>query len=67
MLGKKHPSTSYSAAKHQNAANLGLQTYEKNQQTILWYRTDVDFIGRNIFSNLGSFAKVFVPAKTIIP
>ena len=30
---KKHPFTSYSAAKHPNAANSRLQTYDKNQWT----------------------------------
>ena len=30
---KKHPFASYPAAKHPNAANLRLQTYDKNQWT----------------------------------
>ena len=33
MLGKKHPFASYSAAKHLKAANLRLQSYDKNQLT----------------------------------
>ena len=28
MLEKKHPFTSYTAAKYQNLENLGLQTYK---------------------------------------
>ena len=31
---KKHPFASYPAVKHPNAANLRLQTYDKNQWTI---------------------------------
>ena len=34
---KKHPFASYSAAKHPNAANLRLQTYDKNSE--LFYNT----------------------------
>ena len=34
---KKHPFTSYPAAKHQNAAKLGLQTYDKTSG--IFYRT----------------------------
>ena len=30
-INKKHSFTSYPVAKHQNTANLGLQTYQKNQ------------------------------------
>ena len=33
MLVKKHPFTCCPAAKHENAENLALQTYEKNQWT----------------------------------
>ena len=32
---KEHPFASYPAAKHPNAANLQLQTYDKNQWTFL--------------------------------
>ena len=33
MLAKRHPFTCCPAAKHQNAADVALQTFEKNQQT----------------------------------
>ena len=64
---KKHLFTSYPAAKHQNAANLGLQTYEKNQWTFLWHHAVVNCIASNNLSNLGSFARVLVPVITITP
>ena len=35
MLAKKHLFANYSAAKHQNATNLGVQNYEKNQWTFI--------------------------------
>ena len=54
LLAKKHLFTSYPAAKHQNTANLGLQTY-------------VDFSSCNNFANIGSFAKISVHVYTIIP
>ena len=66
MLAKKPPFIR-PAVKHQNAANLMLQTYEKNQQTFLWYHTGVDFNPRNNFTSLGYFAKVSVPVESIIP
>ena len=52
MLAKKHP---FTFTKHQNTANLGLQTYEKNQWTLLWHRTDVDFSSQINFTNCKSF------------
>ena len=57
MLAKKHQFTCYLAPKHQNAANLGLQTYEKTSGLILRERTGVGFSSQNNFTNLGSFAK----------
>ena len=61
-INKTHPFASCPSAKHQNIASLGLQTYEKNQWTFLWYRTG----SCNNFVNLGSFAKISVPAESII-
>ena len=55
------------SAKHQNTANLALQTCEKNWWTALWHHMFVDFSSRNIFNNLGFFAKVTVPVESIIP
>ena len=51
----------------QNTATLPLQTCDKNQWTFLLYDTGVDFSSRNNSANLGSFAKVSVPVKSIIP
>ena len=66
-MHKKHPFASYPTAKHQTTANLlDLQTFEKNQWTLL-YNTGVNFSSRNSFANLCSFAKVSVPVKSIIP
>ena len=63
-VSKKHPLTCYPAAKHQNVANLELQTYEKNQWTFLWHSTiGVEFSARNDFTNLGSFAKSFCSCR----
>ena len=64
MLAKKHSFT-YPAANHQNAANLGLQSYEKTNGLSLWHSTGVNFSPRNNVSNFGSFAKVSVPVETI--
>ena len=44
------------SSKALNAANLELQTYEKNQLNFLWNRTGVDFGFHNNFAKLGSFA-----------
>ena len=51
---EKHPFASYPAAKHPNAANLGLQTYDINQQTFLKRATGIGFSFRNIVVSLGS-------------
>ena len=51
LCRKNHTFTSYPAAKHQNAANLGLQTYEKSQWTFLLYHMGVvDFNFGNKFT-----------------
>ena len=50
----------------QNAANLPLQTCDKNQWTFL-YDMGVGFNSLNNCANLGSFAKVSVPLQFIIP
>ena len=50
MLAKQRQFTFYPAAKHQKAANLGLQTYVKNQQTLLCH-AGIDFSTRNDFTN----------------
>ena len=61
---KKHPFVSYPAAKHPNASNLQLQTYEKNQWTLFNNTARASSLSsRNNFQNLGSFAKVSVPVK----
>ena len=39
MIAKKPPFTCCPVAKLQNAANLALQTYGKNQWTFLWPHT----------------------------
>ena len=51
----------------QNAANLPLQTCDKNQWTFLVYNTGVGFNSRDNFANSCSFAKVSVPLQSIIP
>ena len=51
----------------QNTASLPLQTCDKNQWNFLLYDTGLDFSSPNNFSNLGSFAIVSVPVKSIIP
>ena len=51
----------------ENAANLPLQTCDKNQWTFLLYDTGVGFNSCNNFANLGFFAKVSVPLQFIIP
>ena len=50
----------------QNAANLLLQTYEKDSGLFLLYDTAVNLSLRNNFANLGSFAKVSFPVQSII-
>ena len=45
----------------QNAANLPLQTYEKNSELFLLFNAGADFGLHNNFANSGSFAKVSVP------
>ena len=63
-----HPFACYPASKHQNAASLALQAYEKSQWTFFYGATRaIDFSSRNNFTNLGSFAKIFVPVETTIP
>ena len=59
MHKQKHPFTSYPAAKHQNTANLMLQTYKKNQWTFLWYRMSIDFSSHDNFANFRFFCKHF--------
>ena len=60
---KKHPFASYPAAKHLSAADLRLQTYDKNQRTFFITRMGVNFSFRNYFKNSGSFAEVSIPVK----
>ena len=47
----------------QTAANLPLQTGDKNQWTLLF----VGFNSRNNIANLGSFANFFIPLRLNIP
>ena len=63
MVGESTHSQIISHQSTQNAANLLLQTYEKNQWTFLLYNTGVDSNSRYNFANLSFFAKV----QSIIP
>ena len=63
---KKHPFTSYPAAKHPNTANFRLQTYDKNQWTFLC-NTGVDFSSRNKSANLKVSFQKFLSVQSIIP
>ena len=51
----------------QNAANLQLQTCEKNQWSFLVVRRERRLNPRNNLANLGSFAKVSVLLQFLIP
>ena len=59
MFAKK-PIASCSPTKHQDAANLGLQTCKNTSGLFLWHLTGVDFSSQN------NFAKIFVYVETII-
>ena len=54
---KKHSFTSCPAAKHPKHNKLAATNIR--EKPVDWHRTDVDFISRNNFTNLGSFAKSF--------
>ena len=58
MLAKNHPFTCCLAAKHQNAENLGLQTYDKKPVDI-FYNTvwALNLAPQNKFTKWCSFAK----------
>ena len=45
----------------QNAANLPLQTYEKNQRTFLLYDMGIGLNSRNNFANLGLLWSLLSP------
>ena len=59
----KHPFASYPAAKHPNASNLRLQTYDKKQWSFYYHHTGVDFSSRMNFPSLDTSAKVSIPVK----
>ena len=68
MVGKKHPFTSYLAEKHPKRSKFAITDMrQKPVNLFLLYVTSVGFNSRNNFVNLGSFAKVSVPLKFIIP
>ena len=56
-----------SRSKHQNTANLSLQTYKKNQWICFTVPHGLDYNSRTYFANLGSFAKLSVPVEPTIP
>ena len=56
-----------SRSKHQNTANLSLQTYEKNQWICFTVQHGFDYNSRTNFANLGSFAKLSIPVEPAIP
>ena len=67
MLGKSACLQIIPQQSTQNTANLSLQTCDKNQWTFLLHSISVNFSSRNNFANSGSFAKVSVPVRSIIP
>ena len=67
MLGKSACLQIIPQQSTQNTANLSLQTCDKNQWTFLLHSMSVNFSSRNNFANSGSFAKVSVPVRSIIP
>ena len=65
---KKHPFASYAAANHAKHSKFTITDIrEKPVDFFSLYDTGVDFISRNNFSNLGSFAKVSILVGSIIP
>ena len=54
---KKHPFASYPAAKHSNAANLRLQTYDKNQWTFFYNAARASVLA------LAIILKIHVPSQ----
>ena len=66
---KKHPFTSYPAAKHPKHHKLVVTDIRENQYTFLLtpYRMGVNSSSCNNFANLGSFAKVSVSVESINP
>ena len=64
---EKHPFSSYHAAKHSKRSKFAITHMWGKQVNFLLYNTGVDFISRNNFANLGSFAKFSVPVQSVIP
>ena len=62
MVGKKHPFTSYPAAKHVKHSKFAITGHaRKTSELFSLFNTGVDFSLHNNFANSGSFAKVSVP------
>ena len=65
---KKHPFTSYPAAKHPETSNLWLQTYDRNQLTFFTDAARAPTLApARILRTEVFFAKVSVPVGSIIP
>ena len=64
MLKHKAPIYKLSRGKVPKHSKFTVTDIRENQWTFFY---GADFSSRNNFSNLGSFAKVFVPVKSIIP
>ena len=62
MCKEKAPIYRLSRSKHQKLS-IALQTSEKTSGPFLVYDTGVDFSFRNIFTNIGSFVKVYAPVR----
>ena len=68
MLGKKHPFTSYPAAKHPKHSKSAITDIrEKTSELFLLSNMGVVFSLRNYFANSGPFAKVSVSSPFIFP
>ena len=62
MLGKKHLSSGYPAAKHPKHSKFAITDIrEKPVNFFLLFNTGVDLGLRNNFANSGSFAKASIP------
>ena len=64
---KKHPFTSYPAAKHPKQQNAVTDIRLKPEDFFYWRCMNAYFSSHNNFANLGSFAKVSVPVRSVIP
>ena len=64
---KKHPFTSYPAAKHPKQQNAVTDIRLQPEDFFYWRCMNAYFSSHNNFANLGSFAKVSVPVRSVIP